>query len=153
MAEQTNDGGMIPWRKSRGPAPKYTDEEVADAIEQADGVLSDAAEILKCSTTTVYNYVNESEALQTVLYLAREKRKDKYEKALDKRRDAGSDAAIIFYLKTQAKDRGYIERSELDTNININVNIDDDFNPPTSEDAQFEIDDEPPPDDPIDSSE
>ena len=40
-------------------------------------------------------------------------------------KDAPNTSAIIFYLKTQGKGRGYIERSELSTEIkSINITID-----------------------------
>jgi len=40
-------------------------------------------------------------------------------------KDAPNTSAIIFYLKTQGKQRGYIERSELSTEIkSINITID-----------------------------
>lgn len=42
-----------------------------------------------------------------------EKKKDLIEAALVKRIEAGSDAAIIFGAKTIARDRGYIERPDL----------------------------------------
>jgi hypothetical protein len=40
-------------------------------------------------------------------------------------KDAPNTSAIIFYLKTQGKQRGYIERQELSTEIkSINITID-----------------------------
>jgi hypothetical protein len=40
-------------------------------------------------------------------------------------KDAPNTSAIIFYLKTQGKNRGYIERQELSTEIkSINITID-----------------------------
>jgi hypothetical protein len=140
MSEQANSGGMIPWRKNRGPKPKFTEEQVETAIYEERGNITATAKRLGCTPQTVYSYVEESQELQYAVMYAREIRKDEYEAALDKRREAGSDAAIIFFLKTQAKDRGYIERHEIDTNINIVVDVDDDFNPPTSVDAEFDVD-------------
>jgi hypothetical protein len=91
----------------------WTAQQVIDALEAADGYVSKAASLLGCSARTVYNYrdrfITVAEAWQNI----RERRHDFVENALHKRIKEGSDTAIIFYLKTQAKDRGYIERSEL----------------------------------------
>ena len=91
----------------------WTAQQVIDALEAADGYVSKTASLLGCSVKTVYNYrdrfVTVAEAWQNI----RERRHDFVENALHKRIKEGSDTAIIFYLKTQAKDRGYVERSEL----------------------------------------
>lgn len=91
---------------------KYKVEEIVKALQEADGYVSKAAHILGCTPRTVYNYRDESPAIAEAWESIREKRHDFVENALHKRIQAGSDTAIIFYLKTQARDRGYVERVE-----------------------------------------
>ena len=92
---------------------KYKVSEVISAIKEADGYVSKAASILRCSSVTVYNYANRHPTIRAAWDDIRERRHDFVENALHKRIKGGSDTAIIFYLKTQAKQRGYIERQEL----------------------------------------
>lgn len=92
---------------------KYKIDEIVKALQEADGYVSKAAHILGCTPRTVYNYRDESPAIAEAWESIREKRHDFVENALHKRIQAGSDTAIIFYLKTQAKDRGYVERQEV----------------------------------------
>lgn len=91
---------------------RYTAQQVINAIKEADGYVSKTASLLGCSVQTVYNYRNNYPTVATVWHDVREKRHDFVENALHKRIKEGSDTAIIFYLKTQAKDRGYVERQE-----------------------------------------
>ena len=92
----------------------WTAQQVIDALENADGYVSKAASLLGCSSRTVYNYRDKYVTVAEAWINIRERRHDFVENALHKRIQSGSDTAIIFYLKTQAKDRGYIERQELD---------------------------------------
>jgi hypothetical protein len=91
----------------------YTAQQVIKAIEDADGYVSKAASILKCSPRTVYNYRDKFPTVAEAWEAIREKRHDYVENALHKLIREGNVTAIIFYLKTQAKDRGYVERQEL----------------------------------------
>jgi len=93
-------------------AAKYNAGEVVKAITDTKGFLSAAARILGCDRTTVYNYINRYPTVKQAVEDARELTKDTAELKLLQRINEGSDTAIIFYLKTQAKDRGYIERHE-----------------------------------------
>jgi len=91
---------------------KYKPEQVAKAITKANGMLSIAARFLGCDRKTVDNYVKKYEQIKQAQEEAREFLKDTAESKLVvaiKNREAW---AICFYLKTQAKDRGYVERSE-----------------------------------------
>lgn len=91
----------------------FSAQQIIDAIKEADGYVSKIASILGCSVQTVYNYRNKYPTVATAWHDVKERRHDFVENALHKRIKAGSDTAIIFYLKTQAKERGYIERQEV----------------------------------------
>lgn len=91
---------------------QFTSQQVIQALQDADGYVSKAASILGCGTTTIYNYRDKYSSVAVAWKDIREKRHDFVENALHKRIQSGSDTAIIFYLKTQAKQRGYVERQE-----------------------------------------
>ncbi len=91
----------------------YTAAQVIKALEEAQGYVSKTASLLGCLPRTIYYYrdrfVSVAEAWQGI----REKRTDFVENKLQQQIDSGNITAIIFYLKTQAKDRGYVERQEI----------------------------------------
>lgn len=86
-------------------------EDVLPLIDQYKGNVSDIARHLKVHRHTVQARIDESSHAQQALENARESLKDRAVKMLHERMDK-SDTLLIFYLKTQAKDRGYIERQE-----------------------------------------
>jgi predicted transcriptional regulator len=92
--------------------PRYKAQQVIDAITEAKGFVSDAASILGCSRTTVHDYINKYSTVADALDDVREQRHDRVENKLLDAIDQGNIAAIIFYLKTQCKDRGYVERTQ-----------------------------------------
>ncbi len=90
----------------------YTVKQVIGALQDAKGYVSKTAGILRCSPQTVYNYANRHPTIQQAWDDIREARHDSVESALAGRIAAGDTTAIIFYLKTQVKQRGYVERQE-----------------------------------------
>ena len=90
----------------------YTAQQVIDALEAAEGYVSKAASILRCTPRTVYNYRDKYATVAEAWEAIKERRHDFVENALHKQIKEGNVTAIIFYLKTQAKDRGYVERQE-----------------------------------------
>ncbi len=91
---------------------QYTAQEMIDAIHEARGFLTVAADKLGCSRRTVYRYMRDYPTVQEALDDTREKRHDFVEGKLMAAINNDNIAAIIFYLKTQCKQRGYIERHE-----------------------------------------
>jgi hypothetical protein len=76
------------------------------------GFVSKAAEKLGCAVKTIYNYRDKHPTVAQAMQDIKEDRTDFVESRMLSRIKEGSDTMIIFYLKTQAKDRGYIERRE-----------------------------------------
>jgi hypothetical protein len=91
---------------------RYTAQQVADALTQAKGFVSVAARNLSCSDQTVRNYIDRYSVCKQAVTDARESMIDIAEGRLYQNINGGDNTAIIFYLKTQAKHRGYIERYE-----------------------------------------
>ena len=91
----------------------YTAQQVIDALEEGRGYVSKAASLLGCSPRTVYNYRDKYTSVAEAWAAIREARHDFVENKLHESINSGNVTAIIFYLKTQCKDRGYVERQEV----------------------------------------
>lgn len=103
---------MDKTKKSDAQQEKYSVEQVATALEVSAGVISLAAQKLNCSRTTIYRYMELYPELRALRVDVEEQTKDLAESQLIVKIKDGNMAAIIFFLKTKAKDRGYIERME-----------------------------------------
>jgi hypothetical protein len=87
--------------------------DAISAIKGSRGFVSVIASRLGVTRQTVYNLRDRYPTVAEALQDERESNKDWAESKLFKRMDKDDTTAIIFYLKTQAKDRGYIERQEI----------------------------------------
>ncbi len=96
---------------------RFTAQQVADALAQAKGFVSVAARNLGCADNTVRNYMERYAVCKQAVKDARESMIDIAEGRLYQNINSGDNTAIIFFLKTQAKHRGYIERYEQKTEI------------------------------------
>ena len=88
-------------------------EQMIEAIEKSRGFVSSAASMCGVSRRTFYRYLEKYATVKEALDDEREKRTDFVENKLMNAINDGNITAIIFYLKTQAKGRGYIERQEI----------------------------------------
>ena len=102
-------------------------QEVLDAINGTgewakEGMVANSggnktlvAQRLGVSRSTVYNYMGRwPKTVVDAMHESKEMEKDFVESRIMKRIGDDSDTMIIFYSKTQMKDRGYIERQEID---------------------------------------
>ena len=96
---------------------RFTAQQVADALTQAKGFVSVAARNLGCADNTVRNYMERYAVCKQAVTDARESMIDIAEGRLYQNINSGDNTAIIFFLKTQAKHRGYIERYEQRTEV------------------------------------
>ena len=85
---------------------------IESSIVKAFGNLSTAAKSLQVERATHYRWI-EQEGLEDAVQEGRNRRLDFAESMLDKGMQEGNMTAIIFYLKTQGKSRGYVERQEV----------------------------------------
>lgn len=114
------------WRRTEGKpatptakhpkAPKgVTNAQLADAIQKTAGMLGDVARAVGIKRQTLHARVKRSPALQELLAEAREETLDLAESKLVEAIRGGNLGAICFYLRTQGRSRGYVERSEVAT--------------------------------------
>jgi hypothetical protein len=96
-----------------------------EALEKSLGIVTTACKAVGISRETHYRWTREDEAYKEAVQSIADIALDFAESQLHKRIKDGSDAAVIFYLKTKGKKRGYIERQEItgadDGPINIVV--------------------------------
>jgi len=94
----------------RGRPAKVTIDQISEALEQSAGIFSGAAKMLGTCPNTISNKVRKSKKLRDLVAEIKYKTLDLAETELLKKLKEGNMTAIIFYLKTQGKDRGYVER-------------------------------------------
>ncbi len=85
-----------------------------EALTEANGVVTTAINAVQLHRSTFYKWMKEDEAFKKEVDDIRESALDYVESKMFERIKNGSDTMIIFFLKTQGKKRGYIERSQLD---------------------------------------
>lgn len=90
-----------------------TAEKIIIALKEAKGLLTLASRKAGVSYTTINRYANEFPSVREAVEEAKETMLDFAEGKLFEKINKGDTVAILFYLKTQGKRRGYIERQEL----------------------------------------
>jgi hypothetical protein len=103
---------------------RFTPEQIIDALKAKRGMVYLAARILQCDAKTVYNAMQRHPEIREVRDELRGQMVDVAESALHKLIADGNLSATIFFLKTQARDRGYVERAER-AGVNLNLTADD----------------------------
>lgn len=86
---------------------------VAQKIRDARGNIAAVAASLRLSRQQVYRFIERHPSLKVELAESRETMKDMAESVLYAKVVEGEAWAVCFFLKTQAKERGYVERSEV----------------------------------------
>ena len=102
---------IVPLKKG-GRRGEFTKAQVENALTEANGFVTSAAKRLGCNPKTVYRYMERYPSLKEVLADAREDALDLAESKLMKAINEGNLTAIIFFLKTRGKSRGYSERRQ-----------------------------------------
>jgi hypothetical protein len=89
-----------------------TIEQYEAALRRHRGLQAYAARDLGVTQQAVSDRIRRSPRLQQAVAESREIRLDTAEYKLDQAIEAGEAWAICFFLKTQGKSRGYVERQE-----------------------------------------
>jgi len=97
---------------------KYTKEQVQQAIQNSGGFVSVVSANLQCTRKTIYNYLDKYPELKEILQDIKEQYLDMAEAKLIEKIRAGATPELLFYLKTQGKSRGYIEKQQIDLSSN-----------------------------------
>jgi len=82
------------------------------ALEKTLGVVTQACKMVGVGRTNFYNWYEQDKEFAKQVDEMQEVALDFAESKLHSRIKDGSDTAIIFFLKTKGKKRGYVERTE-----------------------------------------
>ncbi len=88
-------------------------KRIIEAIKASNGLLTVAARNANVSHSTILRYVKDYPSVKEAVTEARETMLDFAEGKLAQKIRDGDTTALIFFLKTQGKSRGYVERQEL----------------------------------------
>jgi hypothetical protein len=91
---------------------KYTNEQIIEALNEANGLISIAAKKLNCSRQTIYNRAKKIVSVNNAIDDARMELVDLGELALRSAILNKEPWAVSLVLKTIGKGRGYVERIE-----------------------------------------
>jgi len=86
---------------------------VIDALEKTLGVVTTACKQVGIGRTQFYEWLKTDEEFRKQVEDIQNVALDYAESQLHKQIGDGSTAATIFYLKTKGKNRGYVERQEI----------------------------------------
>ena len=100
-------------KNGNGKKREDTAARIIKALKETNGLLTMAAAKAGIGYRTVCRYVAEYPSVKEAAQDAKENMLDFAESKLYSKIRDGDNTAIIFYLKTQGKSRGYIERQEV----------------------------------------
>lgn len=92
---------------------EFTAQRIIKALHETHGLQTLAAQKAGIGYRTLCRYVAEFPSVAEALVDSKEEMLDFAEGKLYQKIRADDNTAIIFYLKTQGKSRGYIERQEV----------------------------------------
>jgi hypothetical protein len=107
----------VPASKRPPTNPGVSESQIAEALRASGGFYAAAGAMLGISGSGVGYRVRRSEHLKQVVKDTKENMLDIAESELLKKIKSGNMTALCFFLKCRGKERGYIERSEVDTRI------------------------------------
>lgn len=88
-------------------------DEFLQILEASAGLVATACKKANISRGTYYRWYREDENFAERADDVKEMQKDAAEALILKKMKDGDTSMLIFYAKTQMKDRGYVERKEL----------------------------------------
>lgn len=93
-------------------------KKILEALREGRGIITYACQKVGISRQTYYNMIKEDEEFAKEVENINDETVDLVESKLLSAINNGDITAIIFYLKTKGKKRGYVERTEHDVNSN-----------------------------------
>lgn len=88
-------------------------KKLLEGLVKYKGIVTDACKYANCSRKTYYKYLKEDEDFAEEAKDAQDQALDFVEGKLFSLIQQENPTAIIFYLKTKGKKRGYVERQEI----------------------------------------
>jgi hypothetical protein len=102
-------------------------KDMLTALEKSLGIVTSACKVVGIDRVTHYRWLKEDEEYRNAVEEIDNVSLDFAESKLHSRINEGSDTAIIFYLKTKGKKRGYVERQEIagvqDAPLKIDIKV------------------------------
>ena len=93
---------------------KYSPAKIIEALQASRGMIATAARLLGCTRQTIYDAIARHPEINHVVAGERELMLDSAELKLQEAVDRAEAWAIRYYLSTQGKSRGYVERQLVD---------------------------------------
>lgn len=100
---------------------KIAKSKIIAALKASMGNVSMAAKQLKCERSGLHRRINADNDLKQLLIDCRESMVDNAESSLNRAILQGEAWAVCFFLKTQGKSRGYVERSEIKAETKVAI--------------------------------
>lgn len=98
-------------------------DEFLEVFSQKANNIHLTCKAIGIDRVTYYNWMKDDEAFREKVNALEESDIDAAETALKRQILDGNTTAIIFYLKTKGKSRGYIERQEISGNGGLEIVI------------------------------
>lgn len=102
-------------------------EKLLVLLKECSGIVTFACEKAGLSRQTFYRWCRDDPDFKDRVNAINELQIDVAEASLLKKIQGGDTTAIIFYLKTKGKDRGYSERREISIPGGVGVELKNDF--------------------------
>lgn len=100
---------------------QQTKKALLEALEASLGVITKACKIAGVDRTTYYRHYNRDKKFAAQCDEIQEITLDFAESKLHEQINQGNTTAIIFYLKTKGKKRGYIEKKQIESTGPVQV--------------------------------
>jgi len=105
-------------KESKLDRTRHSKKKMLQAMVESLGVVTDACKIAEICRATYYIWYKEDEDFRNEVDSIQDIALDLAESELHKHIKDGNITALIFYLKTKGKRRGYIERQEISAELN-----------------------------------
>lgn len=102
-------------------------EKMLESLKECSGIVTFACEKVGLSRQTFYRWCRDDPEFKERVDAINELQIDVAEASILKKIQKGDTTAIIFYLKTKGKNRGYSERREISIPGGVDMNIKNDF--------------------------
>ncbi len=109
-----------------------SEKRAISVVEGSGGFVTQIAKRLGCTVQNIYKLYEKYPAFKEAVAAEKAKQLDFAEGKLQEMINTGNTAAVIFYLKTQGKGRGYIERNETEVSGPGGTGLEIVLNPPVA---------------------